>query len=109
MEQIIDTWVTNNSSYPEGKISFENTYGAITFRKDLEQSNTTIVFEIYFREEYRNKGLCRDFLQKLIDKTQTKKVAVEAVLSKILYNYLLRFKYKDKKFKLIDGSFVYKK
>jgi hypothetical protein len=109
MEQTIDTWVTNNSTYPEGKVSIENTYGTITFRKDLDQLNTTIVFEIYIIEEYRNKGLCREFLQLLIDKTQTKKVAVECVLSKILYNYLLRFKYKGKKFKLIDGSFVYKK
>jgi len=109
MEQIIDTWITTNSTYPEGKTSFENTYGAITFRKDLKQLNTTIVFEIYFREEYRNKGLCREFLQKLIDKTPTKNVGVECVLSKILYNYLCRFRYKGKKFKLIDGTFVYTK
>ncbi len=107
MEQIINTWIKTNSTYPEGKTSFENDYGVITFRKDLKQTNITLVFEIYIREEYRSQGLCRDFLQKLIDLAPTKKIGVEAVLSKILYNYLLRFKYKGKKFKLIDGTFVY--
>ncbi len=109
MEQTINTWIENRFSYPEGKTTIENEYGVITFRKDSKKTDTTIVFEIYIMEEYRNKGLCREFLQKLIDLSPTKKVAVEAVLSKILYNYLVRFKYKGKKFKLTTDSFVYTK
>ena len=32
---------------------------------------------------------------------------VESVLSKILYEYLLRFKYNDKKFRLESCGFIY--
>lgn len=109
MDQIISTWVGLNSTYPQGKTSFENEYGVITFRKDLKKPDTTIVFEIYIKEKFRAQGLCREFLQKLIDLTTTKKIMIESVLSKILYEYLCRFSYKGRKFKLVTDGFVYTK
>ena len=106
--ECIDTYLSNSSIYDEGQVFFENEYGELIFFK--HNSNVLTLFGIYIHPEYRQKGLCRDILQYLIDKGSHnfKFFCVESVLSKVLYEYLLRFEYKDKKFKLKKQGFVYK-
>lgn len=111
MEQftkIIDAYISNYESFEEGKVCFECEYGELIFFKD--NSNILTVFSIYIFPQYRQKGLCRDILHYLIDKSydKFKYVCVESVMSKILYMYLLRFMYNNKKFKLVKSGFVYK-
>ena len=79
-----------------------------TFFKN--NSNMLILFGIYISSEYREKGFCRNILYYLIDsakKYNFKYFCVQSVLSKILYEYLLRFKYNNKGFNLKKIGFVY--
>jgi hypothetical protein len=107
-KEIIDTYLLNYSIYEKGKIIFECEYGELIFFKD--DSEILILFGIYINPQYREKGLCRDILYYLIDNTSNKfkYICVQSVISKILYKYLLRFEYKNKKFKLIKIGFMYK-
>ena len=68
-------------------------HGELIFFKG--NSKILTLFGIYIFPEYRKQGLCKNILQYLIDKSkcQFKYVLVESVMSKILYEYLLRFKY----------------
>ena len=104
----IDTYLSNYSTYDNGKVVFDCNYGELIFFKN--NSNILTIFGIYLHPEYRQKGLCRELLQYLIDKSPDnfKVLCVESVLSKILYEYLLRFEYKDKKFKITKSGFLYK-
>jgi GNAT superfamily N-acetyltransferase len=110
-EKLIDDYLINYSKFDNGKNSFECKYGELIFYKNKYNPIALTVFGIYIYPEYRRLGLCRHILHYLIDKCplyNIKYLYVESVLSRILYDYLLRFKYKNKKFtKLIDG-FSYK-
>ena len=106
--QIIETYFLNYDLYETGKVEFDCHYGELIFFKG--NSKTLTLFGIYIFPEYRQKGFCRNILQYIIDKSEQKfkYVLVESVLSKVLYEYLLRFKYKNKKFKLINDGFLCK-
>jgi len=95
---------SNKKSYEKNKEKLN--------QKKKQNENVLILFGIYINPEYRNKGLCRDILYYLIDKIvdfkNFKYICVQSVLSKILYEYLLRFTYKNKKFKLVENGFLYK-
>jgi uncharacterized protein YifN (PemK superfamily) len=109
--EIIDTYFLNYDLYENGKISFECDYGELIFLKS-NNKNDLILFAIYISSKYRENGLCRNILHYLIDKslsyTKFKNLCVQTVLSKVLYEYLLRFTYKGKKFKEVKNGFVYK-
>lgn len=109
--QIIDTYFLNYDLYEKEKISFECDYGELIFLKS-DNNDDLILFTIYISPQYRQHGLCRSILHYLIDKCSTttkfKNVWVQTVLSKVLYDYLLRFTYKGKKFKNVEDGFVYK-
>ena len=106
--EIIDTYLLNYDSYEKGKVEFDCDYGELIFFK--ENYNRLILFGIYIVPEYRKHGFCRSIIQYLIDKSkgQFKYILIESVISKVLYEYLLRFKYQDKKFKLVKEGFIYK-
>ncbi len=106
--EIIDTYLLNYDSYEKGKVEFDYDYGELIFFK--ENYNRLILFGIYIVPEYRKQGLCRSIIQYLIDKSKGrfKYILIESVISKVLYEYLLRFKYEDKKFKLVKEGFIYK-
>lgn len=105
--EIIDAYISNYEGFEKGKVSFDCDYGELTFFK--ENDNMLILYAIFIFPQYREKGLCRDILHYLIDKAaRFKCVCVQSVLSKILYEYLLRFRYKDKKFKNSKNGFIYK-
>ena len=106
--ELIDTYLLNYSTYNIGKVEFECEYGELVFYKN--NSNTLIVHGIYIFPKHRQKGLCRDILQYLIDKgsQKFKQLCIQSVLSKILYEYLLRFKYKNKQFVNKNSGFCIK-
>ena len=108
--EIIDEYITNYESFEKGKVSFDCDYGELTFLKDDNDADTLILYAIFIFPEYREKGLCRNILHYLIDNAPTKYkyVCVQSVLSKVLYEYLLRFTYKDKKFKNTKNGFIIK-
>lgn len=88
----------NNSVY---KFCYDCEYGSIEFVRDFNNLNKKkiIVHEIYIGYQYRNQGLCKEFIKYLIDKSYEKNtIVIQSVLSKILYNFLLRFEHRGKKF-----------
>lgn len=107
-KEIIDTYLLTHSSYENGKISFECEYGELIFLKT--RTNVLTVFGIYIFPEYREKGICRAVLQYLIDVSGVhfKILCIQSVLSNILYDYLLRFEYKKKRFTIQKNGFFYK-
>jgi hypothetical protein len=112
--EMIDTYFLNYDSYEkEEKISFECDYGELIFLKS-DNNDNLILYAIYISPQYRENGLCRSILHYLIDKNSSssakkfKNVCVQTVLSKVLYDYLLRFTYKGKKFKNDKKGFIYK-
>lgn len=107
-KEIIDTYLFNYSSYKNGKVSFECDYGELVFFKT--DTNVMTVFGIYIFPEDREKGICRAVLQYLIDVSgeHFRFLSIQSVLSNILYNYLLRFEYKNKRFTIQKNGFFYK-
>jgi len=108
-KEVVNAYINNYDSFEKGKICFDFNYGELIFLKD--QDNMLILYAIFIFPQYRGKGLCRNILHYLIDKAQQEKikyVCVQDVLSTILYKYLLRFTYKDKKFKNTKKGFIYK-
>ena len=106
--ELINTYLSNYSTYKKGKVEFECHYGDLIFVKN--NSNMLILFGIYINPDYREKGFCRNILYYLIDSAKEKNFkyfSVQSVLSKVLYEYLLRFKYKNKGFKLKNTGFEY--
>jgi hypothetical protein len=105
MNNLIDTYLSNYSTYKNGKVSFDCEYGELIFCKN--KNNALIVYGIYVKPIYREKGLCKSILKYLIDsgKNTFKTLNIVSVLSNILYEYLLRFEYKDNKFKLTKNGF----
>jgi hypothetical protein len=109
MNNIIDTYLLNYSTYENGKVMFESNCGELCFLKS--NSSCITIYAIYVNTIYRQHGICRDTLHYLIDKCayyKFKTLCVESVLSKILYEYLLRFRYKDKMFKIKKNGFYYR-
>lgn len=107
-KEIIDTYFLNYDLYETGKVEFDCDYGELIFFK--ENNNILTFFGIYIHPEYRQQGFCRSILHYLIEKSKDrfKYILIESVMSKILYEYLLRFNYKNKKFKLVNTGFIYK-
>ena len=106
-KEIIDTYISNYNSYKKGKVEFECEYGELTFFKN--KKNIFILHGIYIFPEFREKGLCRGILCYMIDKAPSNfnQVCVQSVISKFLYEYLLRFTYKDQVFKCKKNGFIY--
>lgn len=108
-QDIIDTFLLNYATYVNGKISFECDYGELIFFKNSPQILT--VFGIYIYPEYRQQGICRNILHYLIDHAshphKFERLCIQSVLSKPLYDYLLRFQYKNKCFKNKKTGFFY--
>ena len=106
-KEIIDAYLLNYSKFEKGKVPFDCDYGELIFYKDKSQN--LILYGIYIFPEYRQKGFCRDILHYLIDNcdNQFNSFCVQSVLSKVLYEYLLRFTYKNKKFKNTKSGFIY--
>jgi hypothetical protein len=111
-KKMIDSYFSSYQTIKNGKICFECEFGELIFLKQSETPDMLILFGIYINPEYREKGLCRDILYYLIDKSISlqmfKYICVQSVLSKILYEYLVRFTYKNKKFKITGDGFLYK-
>ena len=107
-EEMIDNYCDNYDSYENGKKELECEYGDLIFFK--QNRNILTLFGIYIFPEYRRKGYCRNILNYLIKKASLKfkYISIECVMSKILYNYLLSFKYNNKKFKVTSSGFIYK-
>ena len=97
--ELIDTYISNYATYPDGKIEFECKYGDLVFYKAGRR--TLIIHAIYVSPEYRQSGLCRGIIEYLIDNVPRtfKRLRIQSVISKILYGYLLRFRYKDRGFR----------
>lgn len=90
MEELVDQYYDEYENLSCGKHSYENDIGCITFIKTNNHNRITL-FEIYVNEKYRNQGHCRRLFIHMIMKG--KNFIVISVLSRILYDYLLRFKY----------------
>ena len=105
--ELIDTYISNYSTYPDGKIEFECKYGDLIFYK--AGSRAIIIHGIYIFPEYRQHGLCRGIIEYLIDNAPRtfKCIRIQSVISKILYDYLLRFRYRGRGFRLRMGQFEY--
>ena len=115
--ELIDIYLSNYSTYKNGKVELECQQGELIFYK--KKPNIITIHGIYIYPEYRQQGVCRRILQYLIDTGQNanataninfKKfdgLCVQSVLSKILYEYLQRFTYKNKKFSNKKIGFVY--
>jgi hypothetical protein len=102
----------NHNHNPTYKFCYECEFGSIEFVLNLNNlmKKKVIVHEIYIKEPYRNQGLCKEFIKNLIDKLEINNIfIIQTVISKILYNFLLRFKYRNKKFILKIDGFVYVK
>lgn len=108
MKELIDTYLDKYDIYKNGKVTFDCEYGELIFYKEIPDCLT--LHSIYFYPEYRRQGLCRNVLHYLIEKSSNKfkYLCVEAVLSKILHDYLIRFKYKNNQFKKVFDGFYYK-
>jgi hypothetical protein len=111
MEQfinIIDTYFDNYETYKIGNTTFECEYGELIFYK--EEPNIITLYGIYVIPEYRQQGFCRSIIQYIINKSEDRFTyfIIESVLSKILYDYLERFTYKNKSFQNTFDGFVYK-
>lgn len=105
--ELIDAYISNYSTYPNGKIEFECKYGDLVFYK--AGSRALIVHAIYIFPEYRQCGLCRGIIEHLIDNVPRtfKLLRIQSVISKVLYEYLMRFRYNNKGFRLCRGQFEY--
>ena len=105
-KQSIDEHIMYDSFLP-GDIAYDNKYGELVFNKG--KRDTLILQSIYIVPEYRNQGLCKEILQYIIDKCDKKfkYFMIQSVISNILYDYLLRFTYKNKQFMRTEDGFIY--
>jgi len=105
--ELIDTYISNYSTYPHGKILFECMCVDLVFYK--AGTRAIIIHGIYIFPEYRQRGLCRGIIEHLIDAAPRsfKRLRIQSVISKILYDYLLRFRYRGRGFRLNMGQFEY--
>lgn len=109
-QNVLHTYVANYEHYREGKVPFECETGELIFVKTKKKQ--LILFSIYIVPTFRRQGICRQLLQSMVDIcVNTKKfdsILVESVLSNILYNYLLRFRYKNYVFQKQNDGFYCK-
>ena len=107
-EEIIDTYLLNYSTYKNGKVVFDYEYGELIFFK--QNTKTINLFGIFIYPKYRRQGLCGRILRYLIDisSSKFKYLCIQSVISKILYEYLERFEYKNRKFRNGKEGFVFK-
>jgi len=108
--KLIDNYIKNYNNYGIGKHSLECEYGEIIFYKDKKNINNMIVQGIYIKPEFRKQGLCKSIFNYIIENfsSKFKYFCVQSVISKILYEYLLRFEYNNKHFILKKNGFFYK-
>lgn len=115
--QIVEHYLDNFCKLQyKNKYCYNCLYGSIEFYKSYDD-NKIIVHEVYILEQYRRNGLCGNFIKYLIDKIEemnkikkmNKILVIQSVLSKILYDYLLRFNYNKYIFVLKKEGFVMKK
>jgi hypothetical protein len=108
--KIIDIFLLNYPNYSNGKYELECEYGDIIFFKNSRNPNVLIINGIYIKPEYRNQRFCKNIICYLINKCSNnfQYLCVESVISKILYDYLLRFTYQNKHFILRKNGFFYR-
>lgn len=108
--EIIDYYLEKFNTFEiNKKIEFECEYGSIEFHK-YSNINKIVIHSIYIKKLFRRKGLCGEFIKNLIDKVDGNKIIIiQSVLSKVLYEYLLRFEYNKNIFVLKKEGFVCKK
>ena len=97
--EIVDTYLNNYSTYKKEKQTFDCEYGEIIFNKEF--SNVITIFGILINPKYRKNGIFTYILQYLINKCNELKfkyLCIQSIISKPLYLYLSRYKYKNKKF-----------
>lgn len=103
---IVDVYLLNFEKYSVGNVVFDCDIGELIFCKT--KTPLIIIHGIFIHPQFREKGICTVFLCYLVDCLclhKFKMLYVQSVLSKILYDYLLRFKYKNIKFKLNKKGF----
>jgi hypothetical protein len=86
---------------------YDTIEGNLRFVKN--RHNDIIIDVIYIKECFRRRGLLKKFLCYIVDHVdviRNEKFMIVSVLSKILYDYLLRFEYNGWKFKLIYDGFL---
>jgi hypothetical protein len=105
--EIVDFYINNYDILESKRHNFECIYGSIEFIKNDTNLNSIIIQEILVYEYYRRQGLCKNFIKYLVEKASDKKIIIQSVISKILYNFLLKFEYNDKKFILKKDGFCY--
>lgn len=108
--QIIDEYINNYSNFQIfDKVIYECDYGELGFIKNNDKCLT--LYAIYIYPTYREKGICREIFQYIIDNANSNEqfrcFKVESVISNILYDYLVRFEYKNKKFIKTKKGFTY--
>jgi predicted GNAT family acetyltransferase len=116
MNNLIDIYSSNFAIYGQGYVTLNCEYGELTFLKN--KTKMLIIHGIFIKEQYKKKGICRNILQYIVDvnnannandvnnaNNKFKQLCFNSVLSKILYEYLLRFEYKNKKFRLTKTGF----
>lgn len=121
-KEIVDDYLDGNFLYEHNiltndknllyKLCYDCEYGSIEFVNNNKKSNKKIIIihEIYIKNEYRNQGYCKNFIKYLIDKSNDKTcIIIQSVISKILYDFLLRFEYQDRKFIIKKEGFVWYK
>lgn len=70
-----------------------------------------IIDVIYIKKCFRKKGILKNFLRYIVNYIKNisdVEFMIVSVLSKILYEYLLRFEYDGYKFKLVEDGFLLK-
>jgi hypothetical protein len=101
MDDIIQKYMSDYNILSKGKHSYINSIGCITF---IKTHSIITVYEIYIESKYQNKGYCRQFIMSMIQNGKT--FIIVSVISRILYEYLLRFQYKGYRFRLVKDGFL---
>lgn len=106
------SFTTAFDDYIKNKVAreYDTVEGNLRFVNN--NNNLIIIDVIYVKECFRQRGILKMFLQYVVDnicKTKKYKFMIASVLSKILYDYLLRFNYNEHKFKLKRDGFLLSK
>ena len=106
-QKAIDSYIQNFHEHPCGKMEMECVHGCLTFHKYQDQENI-VIYEIYIFSKFRQRGFCKKILEYLVDVSiaYNKTIIVEAVFSKILYHFLLRFQHRGKHFEWMKYGFL---
>lgn len=105
-EEIVDQYIKTFHNEPTGKKEMKCKYGHLTFHK-YPENNAIIIYEIYVNSNVRRNGYCRNILEHLVERyiSNQHTIVIETVFSNVLYNYLIRFQYKKKKFAPMQHGF----